>query len=88
MDFNPNSATNTETDREEDKVVEAMKTRLGPLPLLCLVTILNLINGFFPRKAGQKKAPSKPAVENEHTKRPTNASQFWLCKVVPTDKLH
>lgn len=47
MDFNPKSATNTETDREEDKLLEAMKTRLGALPLLCLVTIHNLINGFF-----------------------------------------
>lgn len=47
MDLSPDSSTNTDADREEDKSVEAMKTRLGPLPLLCLVTILNLINGFF-----------------------------------------
>ena len=57
MDFSPDSSTNTDTDREEDKSVEAMKTRLGPLPLLCPVTVLNLINGFFffscHRKAGK-----------------------------------
>lgn len=47
MDSSPDSSTNTDADREEDKSVEAMKTRLGPLPLLCLVTVLNLINGYL-----------------------------------------
>lgn len=59
MDFNPNSVANTETDREEDKLVEALKTRLGPLLLLCLVTVLNLINGVFPMNE-KKKKPKHP----------------------------
>lgn len=80
MDFNPNSATNTEADRKEDRLVEAFKTRLGPLPLLCLVTILNLINGFF----FLEKLDKKRALQNQQwniyrpTSHPTNAGQFWL----------
>lgn len=57
MDFKSNSATNTGADREEDKLVDALKTRLGPLPLLCLVTVLNLINGFSPQNGWKKKTP-------------------------------
>lgn len=82
MDFNPNSATNPGTDIEEDELVEALKTRLGPLALLCLVTGLNLINGFFPTPA------LKPAEKNEQTTQPINASQIWLRELVPKDKEH
>lgn len=68
IDFNPNSATNTETDRQEDKLVDASKTRLGPLPLFCLVTVLNLINGFF-----------SPERLNKKLKTAKKKCKFWLC---------
>lgn len=55
MDLNPNSSTNT--DIEEDKLVEAILNIWGPLPLLCRVTVLNRINVFIPRRAELKKHP-------------------------------
>lgn len=57
MDLNPNSSTNT--DREEDKLVEAILNIWGALPLLCRVTVLNLINVFFYQKSGTKKSIHK-----------------------------
>lgn len=66
MDFNPNSASNAETARDKDKWEEALKTRLAPLLLLCLVTVLYRTIGFFLSwgKPTVKKGPLETAVEN------------------------